>query len=59
MKPGLILIDIQNDYFEKGKMELVRMDRAAENAKTHPRYRVSDRLSGVKSAIQGVKKPSF
>ncbi|MCF8128085.1 MAG: cysteine hydrolase [Deltaproteobacteria bacterium] len=34
MKPGLILIDIQNDYFEKGNMELVRMDRAAENAKT-------------------------
>jgi len=34
MKPGLILIDIQNDYFEKGNMELVRMDHAAENAKT-------------------------
>jgi nicotinamidase-related amidase len=34
MKPGLILIDIQNDYFEKGNMELVRMDGAAENAKT-------------------------
>jgi nicotinamidase-related amidase len=34
MKPGLILIDIQNDYFEKGNMELVRMDHAAQNAKT-------------------------
>jgi len=34
MKPALILIDIQNDYFEKGNMELVGMDHAAENAKT-------------------------
>ena len=33
MKPGLILVDIQNDYFEKGKMELAQMDRATGNAK--------------------------
>jgi len=33
MKQGLILIDIQNDYFTGGKMELVGMDRAANNAK--------------------------
>jgi len=29
MKPTLLLIDIQNDYFEGGKMELVKMDEAA------------------------------
>jgi nicotinamidase-related amidase len=33
MKPGLILIDIQNDYFAGGKMELFNMERAADNAK--------------------------
>jgi nicotinamidase-related amidase len=33
MKPGLLLVDIQNDYFENGKMALVRMDRAARNSK--------------------------
>lgn len=33
MKPGLILIDIQNDYFAGGKMELFDMERAADNAK--------------------------
>jgi nicotinamidase-related amidase len=33
MKHGLILIDIQNDYFAGGNMELFQMDRAAENAK--------------------------
>ena len=32
MKPGLLLVDIQNDYFAEGKMELVRMDAAAQNA---------------------------
>ena len=34
MKYGLVLIDIQNDYFSGGKMELVGMERAAENAET-------------------------
>jgi nicotinamidase-related amidase len=29
---GLILVDIQNDYFAGGRMELVGMDAAAENA---------------------------
>ena len=33
MKHGLILIDIQNDYFAGGKMALVGMDKAANNAK--------------------------
>ncbi|MFH2132141.1 MAG: cysteine hydrolase family protein [bacterium] len=32
MKQGLILIDIQNDYFPAGKMELVQIDHAARNA---------------------------
>jgi nicotinamidase-related amidase len=32
MKNGLVLIDIQNDYFTGGKMELVGMERAAGNA---------------------------
>lgn len=32
MKPTLLLIDIQNDYFSGGKMELVNMDEAAGNA---------------------------
>jgi len=32
MKRGLILIDIQNDYFPGGSMELVGMGQAAENA---------------------------
>ena len=33
MKHGLMLIDIQNDYFAGGKMALVGMDKAANNAK--------------------------
>ncbi len=32
MKRGLILIDIQNDYFPGGSMELVGMEHAAQNA---------------------------
>ncbi len=32
MKPTLLLIDIQNDYFSGGKMELVKMDEATEKA---------------------------
>lgn len=32
MKTGLILVDIQNDYFPGGKMELAAMDAAAANA---------------------------
>jgi nicotinamidase-related amidase len=32
MSKGLILIDIQNDYFTGGKMELVGMKEAASNA---------------------------
>lgn len=31
-KQGLILIDIQNDYFTGGKMELYNMEAASENA---------------------------
>ena len=32
MAKGLILIDIQNDYFPGGKMELVGMEEASANA---------------------------
>ena len=32
MKQGLILVDIQNDYFAGGNMELVDMHHAAKNA---------------------------
>ena len=32
MSVGLVLVDIQNDYFPGGTMELVGMDRAARNA---------------------------
>ena len=32
MKTALILVDIQNDYFPKGKMPLENIGRAAENA---------------------------
>ncbi len=32
MKTGLILVDIQNDYFPNGKMELAGMETAGENA---------------------------
>jgi nicotinamidase-related amidase len=32
MTKGLILIDIQNDYFPGGSMELVGMEQAVENA---------------------------
>ncbi|MCP5158917.1 MAG: cysteine hydrolase [Gammaproteobacteria bacterium] len=31
MKQGLIVIDVQNDYFSGGAMELVEMDSAASN----------------------------
>jgi len=33
MGHALVLIDIQNDYFSGGRMELVRMEHAARNAK--------------------------
>ena len=33
MKTVLILIDIQNDYFENGAMRLVGSEKACENAK--------------------------
>ena len=32
MKTGLILVDIQNDYFTGGRMELVEMQQAAKKA---------------------------
>ncbi len=32
MTQGLLAVDIQNDYFPGGKMELVAMERAADNA---------------------------
>ena len=33
MKPALILVDIQNDYFPGGKMELVDIDQVSSNAR--------------------------
>jgi len=33
MKIGLILVDIQKDYFSGGRMELVGMKEASENAR--------------------------
>ena len=33
IKTALLLIDIQNDYFEKGTMTLVGSDKASENAR--------------------------
>jgi len=33
MKKGLLLVDIQNDYFPGGAMELVGMEQAATNAR--------------------------
>lgn len=35
---ALILIDIQNDYFPEGKMELIGMTQATENAKSILEY---------------------
>jgi nicotinamidase-related amidase len=34
MEAGLILVDIQNDYFPGGRMELVGMTTACENSRT-------------------------
>ena len=33
MKQGLVIIDVQNDYFEGGSMELVGMEAAADNCR--------------------------
>ena len=33
MNTGLILVDIQRDYFSGGRMELVGMKEASENAR--------------------------
>ncbi len=33
VKQGLVLVDIQNDYFPGGKMALVSMEQAAQNAR--------------------------
>jgi nicotinamidase-related amidase len=34
MKQALVVVDVQNDYFEGGKLPLVGMDEAAANART-------------------------
>jgi nicotinamidase-related amidase len=47
MKSGLLLVDIQNDYFAGGNMELVSMDAAAEMA------------SVVLESFREQKKPIF
>lgn len=46
MKTALIIIDIQNDYFEKGTMTLVGSEKASENARL-----VLDRFRAVKLPI--------
>ncbi|MGH1537059.1 MAG: cysteine hydrolase family protein [Gammaproteobacteria bacterium] len=33
MKPALLLVDIQNDYFPGGSMELVNIDQVSSNAR--------------------------
>lgn len=33
MKKGLVIIDVQNDYFKEGKMPLVGMEKAVENCR--------------------------
>ena len=33
MKPALLLVDIQNDYFPGGNMELVNIDQVSSNAR--------------------------
>lgn len=34
MKQALLIIDVQNDYFKNGKMELVGPEQALENKTT-------------------------
>jgi len=34
MKPTLLIVDVQNDYFQGGKMELFKMEAAGENIET-------------------------
>jgi len=38
MKQALIIIDVQNDYFKNGKMELVQPDQALEKIKQLEQY---------------------
>lgn len=47
MNPTLLIIDIQNDYFSGGKMELVNMDEATENAQKLLSYFRKNKLSIV------------
>ncbi len=46
MREGLLLIDIQNDYFDKGSMTLVNSDKACANAK-----RLLDRFRSEKLPV--------
>ena len=46
MTQALILIDIQNDYFPGGSMELVGMERTADNAR-----RLLDRFRSVRGKL--------
>ena len=38
MKQALIIVDVQNDYFPGGRMELSGSEKAADNAKTILEY---------------------
>ncbi|NER26557.1 MAG: cysteine hydrolase [Symploca sp. SIO1C4] len=44
MKTGLLLVDLQNDYFPGGKMELVGINKAVENAQQLLEYFRSSQL---------------
>ncbi len=47
MKTALVIVDVQNDYFPGGKMELVEIDRAAANA------------AALLSHFRSTKQPTF
>ena len=53
MTEALILVDIQNDYFPGGKLELVGMCAAAENVRT-----VLDSFRARKTPVIHIQHPS-
>ena len=60
MKPTLLIIDIQNDYFQGGKMELFEMELASCNAKKLLSYFRERNLSIVFIRHLAIKSnPSF
>jgi len=53
MKQGLIIIDVQNDYFPGGNMELVGMESAADNCRN-----LLNRFRGKKAPIFHIQHES-